>query len=179
MEKRNSTKGANKGANNANKVSKDDQIVEKNVAENPLGDAVIEQIEDETNAPKEQVDETAAAAIAEAKERLTKAETAFADAKTELAEAKLALAKLTGKKSGKEKSGPGVIATIFTLVSNADNKGITKADLLTKLVEMFPERAAEGMEKTINVQLPKRMSKERGVNIVKSEVGGFYVKKEA
>ena len=178
MEKRNSNKGANKGNNNANKVSKDDQIVEQTSNENPLGDAVIEQIEAETKAP-EVVDETAAAALAEAKERLTNAETAFADAKTELSEAKLALAKLTGKKGGKEKAGPGVIATIFTLVSKADSKGITKADLLTKLVEMFPERAAEGMEKTINVQLPKRMSKERGVNIVKSEVGGFYVKAEA
>jgi len=178
MAKRNSNRAANKANQSVNNVSKDDQIVEQTSNENPLGDAVIEQIEGETKeAPV--IDETAAAALAEAQARLTKAETAFADAKSELAEAKLALAKLTGKKGGKEKAGPGVIATIFALVSKADSKGITKADLLTKLIEMFPERAAEGMEKTINVQLPKRMSKERGVNIVKSEVGGFYVKAEA
>lgn len=96
--------------------------------------------------------------------------------KSQLAAAKDDLKKLTGKKSDKEK-GPGVIATIFTLVNHADKGGISKADILAKLVEMFPEREAAGMEKTINVQLPSRMSKERGVTIKKLETGNFVVSK--
>jgi len=97
------------------------------------------------------------------------------DLKAQLAAAKDELKKLTGKKA--EKKGPGVISTIFTLVSNAGQSGISKADILSKLVEMFPDRAEDGMEKTINVQLPSRMSKERGVVIKKLEDGNFAITK--
>lgn len=97
------------------------------------------------------------------------------DLKAQLAAAKEELKKLTGKKS--EKKGPGVISTIFTLVSDSGKTGISKADILAKLVEMFPDRAEDGMEKTINVQLPSRMSKERGVVIKKLEDGNFAITK--
>jgi hypothetical protein len=100
------------------------------------------------------------------------------DLKTELNLAKLDLAKLVGSNKPAGKAGPGVIATIFTLVHDAPvETGITKKDILAKLIEMFPERSSDGMEKTINVQLPKRMSKERDVKIIKTEVGGFVVTK--
>lgn len=97
------------------------------------------------------------------------------DLKAQLAAAKDELKKLTGKKS--EKKGHGVISTIFTLVSDSGKTGISKADILAKLVEMFPDRAEDGMEKTINVQLPSRMSKERGVTIKKLETGNFAITK--
>jgi len=97
------------------------------------------------------------------------------DLKAQLAAAKDELKKLTGKKA--EKKGPGVISTIFTLVSDSGKTGISKADILAKLVEMFPDRAEDGMEKTINVQLPSRMSKERGVTIKKLEDGNFAITK--
>ena len=97
------------------------------------------------------------------------------DLKAQLAAAKDELKKLTGKKA--EKKGPGVISTIFTLVSDSGKTGISKADILAKLVEMFPDRAEDGMEKTINVQLPSRMSKERGVVIKKLEDGNFAITK--
>ena len=97
------------------------------------------------------------------------------DLKAQLAAAKDELKKLTGKKA--EKKGPGVISTIFTLVSDSGKTGISKADILAKLVEMFPDRAEDGMEKTINVQLPSRMSKERGVTIKKLETGNFAIAK--
>ncbi len=95
--------------------------------------------------------------------------------KAQLAAAKNELKELTGKKSAPK--GPGVISTIFTLVNDSGKTGISKADILAKLVEMFPDRAADGMEKTINVQLPSRMSKERGVEIKKLESGNFVVTK--
>ena len=97
------------------------------------------------------------------------------DLKAQLADATEELKKLTGKKA--EKKGPGVISTIFTLVSDSGKTGISKADILSKLVEMFPDRAEDGMEKTINVQLPSRMSKERGVVIKKLEDGNFAITK--
>jgi|GEM_PF-2090552 len=98
------------------------------------------------------------------------------DLKAQLAAAKDELKKLTGKKSS-EKKGPGVIGTIFTLVSDAGQSGISKPEILAKLVEMFPDRAEDGMNKTINVQLPSRMSKERGVTIKKLETGNFAIAK--
>jgi len=105
---------------------------------------------------------------------ITDAQKKIDDLKAQLAAAKDELKKLTGKKSTESK-GPGVISTIFTLVSDSGKTGISKADILAKLVEMFPEREAAGMEKTINVQLPSRMSKERGVEIKKIETGNFVV----
>ena len=46
-----------------------------------------------------------------------------------------------------------------------------------KLVKRFPAREAQSMEKTIAVQVPGRMSKEKRVKIEKTEEDGFYVKK--
>lgn len=97
------------------------------------------------------------------------------DLKNQFAAAKNELKELTGKKS--EAKGPGVIATIFTLVTNSPKTGISKADILAKLVELFPDRSAESMQRTVNVQLPSRMSKERGVKIEKLETGNFVVTK--
>ena len=98
------------------------------------------------------------------------------DLKAQLAAAKDDLKKLTGKKSA-EKKGPGVISTIFTLVNDSGKTGISKADILTKLVEMFPDRAADGMGKTVNVQIPNRMARERNVKIEKLENGNYAITK--
>lgn len=89
--------------------------------------------------------------------------------------AKADLKKLTGKAPKAPKiSGPGVIATIFTLVSNS-KKGISKQELIDELVKLFPDRNRDGMLKTIQVQLPSRMNKEKKVNIVK-ENDKFLIK---
>jgi len=98
------------------------------------------------------------------------------DLKAQLTTAKDELKKLTGKKSSEPK-GPGVISTILALVTDAPKTGISKSEILEKLVEMFPERSKEGMENTINVQLPSRMSKERNIKIEKLETGNFHVVK--
>lgn len=87
----------------------------------------------------------------------------------------------SSKKSSKktEKKGPGVIETIAEVVGKAGEKGVSKKAILAKLVQRFPERATEGMSKTINVQLPKRMSRERKINIVKLDNGNFLVRTKA
>ena len=105
--------------------------------------------------------------IAEATKKVEDLQAALSAARSELR-------KLKGGKDRKE-SGPGVIATILTLVRDSGKSGITKDQMLDKLVEMFPDRAKEGMSKTINVQLPGRMNKEKGVNIKKTEKGAFYI----
>lgn len=116
-------------------------------------------------------------AIKSAEENVLSAQKIYDEAKAKLADAKNALRKLTGKgKKNHEPKGPGVIATILSLVTSSGKKGISKDELLTKLVELFPDRASEGMSKTIAVQLPGRMSKEKKVNIVKSEAGCYFVK---
>lgn len=74
----------------------------------------------------------------------------------------------------KEPKKPGVIASILEFVEHGP---ISKKEILGKLTKRFPDRPAEGMEKTINAQLPNRMSKERGVKIKVDDKGCFFVKK--
>ena len=74
----------------------------------------------------------------------------------------------------KKDKGPGVIATIVSLIEEAPKKmGITKPDILVKLTTQFPNRDPKAMEKTINVQVPTRINKER-FPVSKTEVGGYF-----
>ena len=143
---------------------------------NPLQTKALPKTESKTETKTPALDPEKEKAIKDAEKSVIEAEKVFAEAKTKLSEAKANLRKLTGQKTKSEK-GPGVIATIFSLVSQSGKKGISKAEILEKLTEMFPDRAPEGMEKTINVQLPGRMSKERKVKIVKLESGCFTMEK--
>lgn len=76
----------------------------------------------------------------------------------------------TGKKPEKEKKkkAPGVIATIAKAISK---KARTKKQILKVLVKAFPERDPEKMMKTINVQVPSRLRKDKGLNIEKGANG--------
>ena len=78
------------------------------------------------------------------------------------------------KKEKAEKKGPGVIETIAQLV--IEKGPITKDKILKELSKKFPDRDPEAMMKTINVQLPNRMNKERGMCIALTEEG--YVNKK-
>lgn len=180
MEKKNSNPTADKSAK---KISNPTQaivfgknkidVVDLKAQSNPLASkAVKSNPKSETKTPA--LDPEKEKAINEAHKAVVEAEKTFAEAKTKLAEAKANLKKLTGGKS-KEEKGPGVISTIFSLVKDSGKTGISKQAILDKLIEMFPDRAQEGMEKTIGVQLPGRMSKERKVKIVKLESGAFTI----
>ena len=63
------------------------------------------------------------------------------------------------KESGEKK--PGIISTIISLIEKAGKKGISKEKIATELEKAFPERDATAMKKTVNVQVPYRISKER------------------
>ncbi len=67
------------------------------------------------------------------------------------------------KTSSTEKKAktPGVIATIVSLIEKAPKKGISKEEILENLEKVFPDREGVSMKKTIQVQVPSRISKER------------------
>ncbi len=75
-------------------------------------------------------------------------------------------------------NGPGVIASIeeFLKETSAD-KPITKKGILKKLCKRFPDRDADSMSKTIAVQVPNRMNKDKSMGILKHEDGGYYLGK--
>jgi hypothetical protein len=69
--------------------------------------------------------------------------------------------------------GVGIIATIVSLVESADKKtGITKEQILDALAVKFPERDKARMGKTVQVQVPARITKER-FKVIKLPTGGF------
>jgi hypothetical protein len=71
------------------------------------------------------------------------------------------------EKSPKEKV-VGVIASIIELL---ETKEMTKKEILTALVLRFPAREAAKMEKTVNVQVPSRLKKDKNLKIQKTEKG--------
>ena len=77
-------------------------------------------------------------------------------------------------KKEKEVKGPGVIKTIVSTIK--DHGPITKEQILEKLVKAFPERDAEAMKKTINVQVPNRINKEQDFQIENTDKGWKVVK---
>lgn len=70
-------------------------------------------------------------------------------------------AEKSAESPGKKPAGPGVIATIGALIEGSGKKGVTKEEILTALTKAFPDKKAESMKNTINVQVPNRISKER------------------
>ena len=77
-------------------------------------------------------------------------------------------------KKEKETKGPGVIKTIASTIK--DHGPITKEQILEKLIKAFPERDAEAMKKTINVQVPNRINKEQDFQIENTDKGWKVVK---
>lgn len=63
----------------------------------------------------------------------------------------------------------GIIWTIGEALKNSPN-GLTKAEALTILVNIFDDRPTKSLASTVNVQLPSRLSKDKGF-IIKSVKG--------
>lgn len=76
------------------------------------------------------------------------------------------------KKSNVKKS-PGVIQTIVDII---DSKGpITKDQILKVLTKKFPDRNPEGMGRTIHIQVPNRLNREKNIKIKEGD-NGYYIK---
>lgn len=80
--------------------------------------------------------------------------------------------KTAGEKKPKEKKGPGIIDSIEEFLKNAgcEEKALTKAQLTSKLANRFKDKNAEGMAKTVNVQVPNRLKNDRKVKIKSCKV---------
>jgi hypothetical protein len=93
--------------------------------------------------------------------------------------AKKAEGKAAPKKGGKKSGpgvgrGPGVIGEIAELLKKAKkNSPITKEEIVKHLAKKFPERSAESMKKTVAVQVPTRISAEKGLNVKKGDKGYY------
>lgn len=81
-------------------------------------------------------------------------------------------------KAPKEKK-PGVIATIIEILSNASSSHpVTKETIAHKLAKAFPDRDAEGMAKTVNVQVPTRLGSDKGL-VVQKNAEGYWISNKA
>lgn len=86
-----------------------------------------------------------------------------------------------GKKSGGNAGGvgrgPGVISEIEAILKKATKKSpVTKAGIVEQLAKKFKDRSADAMAKTVAVQVPGRISSEKGftVNTVSTDDGKAY-----
>ena len=128
----------------------------------------VEKTEPATTEPTEDKKETAA----EKKKREAAEKKAQKEAdKKAKAEAK-EKEKAEKDAKAKEPKKPGVIASILEIIQKAD-KPVSEAEILTGLVERFPEKEAASMHKTIKAQLggkaqPLRMEDEKKVKFVLS-----------
>ena len=87
-------------------------------------------------------------------------------------------AKPAAKKGGgggkaKTPRGEGVIATIAEILKKAPKAGVTKAEIVAELSKRFPDRAPDSMTRTVNVQVPGRISREKGINVVNRGEGRY------
>lgn len=81
-----------------------------------------------------------------------------------------------GRKSPSSTGRPGVVATIIECLEGADKKGISKQSIHDVLVDKFPDRDAEGMMKTINTQVPGRLTRDKGLDVKRLENGNYRIK---
>lgn len=74
------------------------------------------------------------------------------------------------------KQSTGIIATITDIVSKATKaKPVTKDQIVKALVKKFPHKNKASMANTVKVQVTTRLRKDKGLNVVKTEDGAFYV----
>jgi hypothetical protein len=80
------------------------------------------------------------------------------------------------KKAGKGGKGGlpkvGIISTIIELLTK---KAMTKDEVLAALVKQFPDRSADGMKSTLNIQVPGRLTKDKGLKFTKNDKGAFKI----
>jgi hypothetical protein len=71
----------------------------------------------------------------------------------------------------------GVIASVLEFLSAASEESpISKDAIAEKLAERFPDRSIDSMKKTVAVQVPGRIKKEKGLDVQKNNDGYWVVK---
>lgn len=108
-------------------------------------------------------------------EAINKAKALVEKTKASYLHAKQALELLTGKPEKTDKPA-GVIGSIYDLIKGSGKVGISKTEIVMELVKKFPDRSGNSMERTVSVQVPSRMSKERDCKIEKTADGKYFMK---
>ena len=96
-------------------------------------------------------------------------------------------AKETEEKKKSDKNSPkkptekkvGVIVSIVEFIEASGEKGITKKQIVEKIKKRFPERKEKSIQSTVNVQVPGRIRKDRGLNLVKDDEGRWSIKSKS
>ncbi len=94
--------------------------------------------------------------------------------------------KKSDKSDKKEKKGPpksaggdgkpGIIASIVEFLEAATEESpISKKGMVKKLAKRFPDRNADSMAKTVNVQVPNRIKKDKGLNVCKNDKNQYWI----
>lgn len=98
-----------------------------------------------------------------------------ADADDEDADDSVPLKKKDKEKKKKTVGGPGVIASIVEFLKQGTaKKPMSKDKMCEMLAERFPDRSAESMMRTINVQVPNRLKADKGLTVIKTDKG-YYI----
>jgi hypothetical protein len=143
-----------------------DSLIEAVESGTPIHISNTAQEDDETMT--EETPETTKPTKKVAKKKTVKKKAASASKPTKKV-AKKATKKKTAAAPAKKvakKKGPGVLSTIADLLQAASaKKPITKAEIAAKLEKAFPDRDPESMAKTVGVQVPSRISTERGIDV--------------
>lgn len=158
-----------------------------------LLDELLEAIENETEITVVEGKKAAGKGTAKkgakgTKKKSTKKKTPPADEDEEEEDEEEAPAPKKGKKKtaadgkgGKTKKGKkppkkvGVIATIIEILKKATSKKpVSKDDIVTQLADAFPERDADSMRKTVNVQVPTRIQGDKGLTVNKND-NGYWI----
>lgn len=115
--------------------------------------------------------------VAAGKKRATDVEDAVKREDARKKEKKEKTQRKTDKAAGKKpkRKGPKKIGVIASILEFIQKGPISKKQILAKLKQRFPDRPEDGMAKTIQAQLPKRMSKEKGIKIKVDDKGRFLV----
>lgn len=92
--------------------------------------------------------------------------------KAQKTETKKAAKKKASKRDGVKKVG--VIASILEIIKN--HGPITKPNIVKRLGKKFPDREPDGMTRTVNIQVPSRLNKEKKAKIKKDDKGRFFIK---
>ncbi len=83
--------------------------------------------------------------------------------------------KTENKKQPRGRANSGVKFTIFEALQKAGKNGISKDKIHEKLVKTFPDRNADSMRRTLNSQIPGKMSQQRNVKITRLENGNYSI----
>jgi hypothetical protein len=81
------------------------------------------------------------------------------------------------KKASSRKAPPTTakVGIIETITDCLRKKHCTKEQILARLVQKFPQRPADGMKRTVSIQVPTGLKTRKGLNVQKDAGGKYFI----